>query len=163
MEVLFFAWVIFSHGWILMANFNSKSALHVWFLLHLTCYFFIFNWLQVHKSCFVVPRHIDLLNCHLQCVIIDNQWHYKVVFHLQEPRLFVKMWNFCHQLWLAMSWIKVIDIKLRDTVVFVITKIWDELANVVVLNDMADRKENIFYARLKEFTIHMKHQLLDIL
>ncbi len=95
MKVLFFAWVIFSHGWILMANFNSKSALHVWFLLHLTCYFFIFNWLQVHKSCFVVPRHIDLLNYHLQCVIIDNQWHYKVVFHLQEPRLFVKMWNAC--------------------------------------------------------------------
>ncbi len=34
---------------------------------------------------------------------------------------------------------------------------------MVVLNDMADPKENIFYARLKEFTIHMKHQLLDIL
>jgi hypothetical protein len=110
MEVLFFAWVIFSHGWILMANFNSKSALNVWFLLHLTCYLFIFNWLQVHKSCFVVPRHIDLLNYYLQCVIINNQWHYKVVFHLQEPRLFVKMWKFCHRLWLAMSWIKVIDI-----------------------------------------------------
>jgi hypothetical protein len=58
MEVLFFAWVIFSHGWILMANFNSESALHVWFLLNLTCYLFIFHWLQVHKSCFVVPRHI---------------------------------------------------------------------------------------------------------
>jgi hypothetical protein len=51
MEDLFFAWVIFSHGWILMVNFNSKFALHVWFLLHLTCYFQLIASSQVMFCC----------------------------------------------------------------------------------------------------------------
>jgi hypothetical protein len=74
MKVLFFAWVIFSHGWILMAKFNSKFSLHVWSLYkkNLTCYFFVLLLivgLQVMFYCSKM-HHLPNYHCHVgRCMI----------------------------------------------------------------------------------------------
>ncbi len=55
---------------------------------------------------------------------------------------------------------------LKDMLQFVITKtheICDELGNLVVPDNLVDLETNVFDAKLEEFTICMKHQVLNVL
>ncbi len=90
------------------------------------------------------------------------------MFHLQEFGQLVRLWwNYCQQLWLDVflnqnykHWF------LKDMLQFVITKtheICDELGNLVVPDNLVDLETNVFDAKLEEFTICMKHQVLNVL
>ncbi len=60
-----------------------------------------FTSFQVMCCCFKVHWFIKM---RLHCVIVNKRWHSIVIFHLQEPRQFVKQWwMYCHQSWLVVS------------------------------------------------------------
>lgn len=70
------------------------------------------RWLQNCESSIVVSRCMNwFFQTRLHCATIDNLWHYKIMYHLQEPRLYVKSWwMFCPQLSLVLFWTKVMNI-----------------------------------------------------
>ncbi len=72
-----------------------------------------FTSLQIMSCCFKMHW---LIGMWLYCVIINKQWHSKIIFHLQEPRQFARWWwMYCHQLWLVVFWIKTTEISCLGT------------------------------------------------
>ncbi len=97
--------------WLLFLLFcGFRTYMHA-FVVHKCWLLCLCCWLQNCKSSIVVSRCMFwYFQTTLYCAT-NNLWHYKIMYHLQEPRLYVKSWwKFCPQLSLVLFWTKVMYI-----------------------------------------------------